>query len=1461
MPTQEQLNNLIYKYIQGFPYTSTVSTRSLEQPGSAFPILSSNKIRTNNPPDTAPFASSNTNYPTSNVTETIFPDYPTINSGTYTFTNVSGGKKYVPSGADASYSFMSYYVNLPLKCVDTNNRAFYDASTNGGNVTGTNKLIGAIPSNYDPANASYKIFVFNLNTPTTIIDPDGSTSWYFDPNSGYLIFDNPIDFLPTMTFWRYEGPYGISSQLAENVVLTDAVQTLTNKTTIGITDLSLATFHNMVINGSVESMIIDNELSADEIYSNKLSLTGNISSIINTGVTPKSFVYNSNTMCFKDAIIPNSPNDISNGNLVRFNSIGLIPHGDQGITVTNIDRTNRTMTFSSGNFISPVTTKVFDSSLCAIISGNSFISYTSLSSYVNYGIKGPDTSSNQPFIQSLSGSYIAITPTQSLTTRITSGKKGYIDNDKLISAFPFSINKFISMTGLTHPSYISGQVSGVSNEYIITSRGTITNTPQRSFFAVPITQQLGELSTLLIYDVSGTPLDMFSFITPLNNIKSGTVITTTNATGSTTLSIGYTPPTITTIDVSGYVSSNTLKLETYIPIDPRKRVVGSGELINGIPVYINSFISSTPTGQSSTYTIKSGTGNLIAGNTTSITTTGYVRSFSNEYWFVSDTSLNNNHFIDGSGIPQATRLNNPSGLFSGQQKIMRLSHLNGNTISQIDPSFSSFGYITDISNIRITGNATLNNTFLIDNSTNFTNQIPIASKISTWNSTNQIINVSNATLTPTDSSGTYQGFMGNAISLEVRGLGNSINRKNFFFTGTGMPANKNYVTNDAFSSPFTIAGTGGSATVATDISGFTRDASGDKIQLVVANRNVFSTSRLIKGGQLPTNDVGLVSDASGLSGNAVQITADFSYNSSHETPRFPLKTASPNSFKAYSISATAYYILGNTVVNNAHYIESFKEDGSAGFAGNLNLKGTGGTTGAFTGSSRLGISSSQINQVGATFLSISPNFYYFCSKGTNNLQNKFISTAAAQPALQSSVIYNTTTFDKGSNNISQLNYNVTPTQGSTPVTNANRALSYIVKSSTDASQNTKIWSRSVTRITGLAVDQFFIHDSSLNTSPLNGTYIVSFTQPATLLGFSATLRGNTNVSATNLLGTSNFTFSGPPNTIFSCSCESFTPQINDFCDINDSTDISLNYITAVTNNNSPLRNFQITLAYSRSFISGTNSVKFIRPISTTASILIPTTTFTAYDADDLVIYTPSSGALANFKYYTPVNYTMYTPIQINFYNQQYNIRTPQLYTIQTALEYKNVPSLDITDYSSTTISLYSTQDITFYKSYDITLAPTASILVGDTTTQTLTNKTLVNPYITGNVGINQIDPQFTLDVTGTIRSTGQITAQTFNALSDYRLKSNIENLPQDIIIDNLRPVHYDMNDSKRHDIGFIAHEVQEIFPFLVTGEKDGTNFQSLNYNGFIALLVKEIKDLKSRLFIAEKQIEDIISKI
>ena len=95
-----------------------------------------------------------------------------------------------------------------------------------------------------------------------------------------------------------------------------------------------------------------------------------------------------------------------------------------------------------------------------------------------------------------------------------------------------------------------------------------------------------------------------------------------------------------------------------------------------------------------------------------------------------------------------------------------------------------------------------------------------------------------------------------------------------------------------------------------------------------------------------------------------------------------------------------------------------------------------------------------------------------------------------------------------------------------------------------------------------------------------------------------------------------------------------------------------------------------------------------------------------------------------------------------------------------------------------------------------------------------------------------------------------VSAVSFNATSDYRIKENIREIPY--TVDNLKPIHYTNKNTKKDDIGLIAHELQEIIPFLVTGEKDGIETQTINYIGLIGVLIKEIQDLKKRVSILEE---------
>ena len=83
--------------------------------------------------------------------------------------------------------------------------------------------------------------------------------------------------------------------------------------------------------------------------------------------------------------------------------------------------------------------------------------------------------------------------------------------------------------------------------------------------------------------------------------------------------------------------------------------------------------------------------------------------------------------------------------------------------------------------------------------------------------------------------------------------------------------------------------------------------------------------------------------------------------------------------------------------------------------------------------------------------------------------------------------------------------------------------------------------------------------------------------------------------------------------------------------------------------------------------------------------------------------------------------------------------------------------------------------------------------------------------------------------------------------SDYRIKENVVSLDNNFKVDYLNPVTYTNKRTKKQDIGLIAHELQEHYPELVTGEKDGPETQTVNYISLIPVLIHEIKSLKNRV--------------
>jgi hypothetical protein len=93
---------------------------------------------------------------------------------------------------------------------------------------------------------------------------------------------------------------------------------------------------------------------------------------------------------------------------------------------------------------------------------------------------------------------------------------------------------------------------------------------------------------------------------------------------------------------------------------------------------------------------------------------------------------------------------------------------------------------------------------------------------------------------------------------------------------------------------------------------------------------------------------------------------------------------------------------------------------------------------------------------------------------------------------------------------------------------------------------------------------------------------------------------------------------------------------------------------------------------------------------------------------------------------------------------------------------------------------------------------------------------------------------------------------------DYRLKENIEPMPDGAVakILQLKPKNYNYRAESGLDTspteGFIAHEVQEVIPDAVIGNKDGALPQMINMMSMLSTLTKAMQEISTRLVKLER---------
>ena len=106
-------------------------------------------------------------------------------------------------------------------------------------------------------------------------------------------------------------------------------------------------------------------------------------------------------------------------------------------------------------------------------------------------------------------------------------------------------------------------------------------------------------------------------------------------------------------------------------------------------------------------------------------------------------------------------------------------------------------------------------------------------------------------------------------------------------------------------------------------------------------------------------------------------------------------------------------------------------------------------------------------------------------------------------------------------------------------------------------------------------------------------------------------------------------------------------------------------------------------------------------------------------------------------------------------------------------------------------------------------------------------------------------------VVGSITFTTSTTS--YNITSDYRLKQDYKDFNGMSIIDKIKIYDFEWKMDKSRMYGAIAHELQEILPIAVTGEKDAIDengnieAQGVDYSKIVPILVKAIQELKAEI--------------
>ena len=122
-----------------------------------------------------------------------------------------------------------------------------------------------------------------------------------------------------------------------------------------------------------------------------------------------------------------------------------------------------------------------------------------------------------------------------------------------------------------------------------------------------------------------------------------------------------------------------------------------------------------------------------------------------------------------------------------------------------------------------------------------------------------------------------------------------------------------------------------------------------------------------------------------------------------------------------------------------------------------------------------------------------------------------------------------------------------------------------------------------------------------------------------------------------------------------------------------------------------------------------------------------------------------------------------------------------------------------------------------------------------------------NNYSGGNGTLLKFFRTSTSTSIGFISFNGSGNAVVYSTTSDYRLKEDLKSFNGLEIIDQIKTYNYKWKSDDSRGYGTLAHELQEVFPDAVTGNKDGEDMQGVDYSTLVPVLIKSVQELKKEI--------------